>query len=246
MEFKDKVALITGSAQGIGKAAALAFAKEEAVIVLNDINEERLSETAEEVQKMGTKCLSIMANTAVLSEVEGMFNRVVEEFGRLDVLVNNAGITRDGFLHKMTEQQWRQVIDVNLTGVFFCFQAAARIMRNAGRGRIINISSAARFGNMGQVNYSASKAGVVGLTRTAARELASKNVLVNAISPGPINTEMLQAVPEKALQKILAPIPLNRVGEPEELCNLILFLASEKASYITGQVINCDGGWFMA
>ena len=175
-----------------------------------------------------------------------MFNQVMEQFGRLDVLVNNAGITRDGFLHKMTEQQWRQVIDVNLTGVFFCLQSASKIMRNAGRGRIINISSAARFGNMGQVNYSASKAGVVGLTRTAARELASKNVLVNAISPGPINTEMLQAVPEKALQKILAPIPLNRVGEPEELCNLILFLASEKASYITGQVINCDGGWFMA
>lgn len=246
MEFKDKVALITGSAQGIGKAAALAFAKEGAIVVLNDVNKERLSETASELEKTGARYLSILANTTILSEVEGMFNCVTEEFGRLDVLVNNAGITRDGFLHKMTEDQWKQVIDVNLTGVFFCLQSAAKIMRNAGRGRIINISSAARFGNMGQINYSASKAGVVGLTRTAARELASKNVLVNAISPGPINTEMLQAVPEKSLQKILAPIPLNRVGEPEELCNLVLFLASEKSSYITGQVINCDGGWFMA
>ena len=246
MEFKDKVVLITGSAQGIGKTAALAFAREGGIVVLNDVNKERLNETAGEVEKIGAKCLSVVANTAVLPEVEDMFNQVMEQFGRLDVLVNNAGITRDGFLHKMTEQQWRQVIDVNLTGAFFCLQSAAKIMRNAGRGRIINISSAARFGNMGQVNYSASKAGVVGLTRTAAKELASKNVLVNAISPGPINTEMLQAVPEKALQKILAPIPLNRVGEPEELCNLILFLASEKASYITGQVINCDGGWFMA
>ncbi len=245
MEFEGKVVLVTGSAQGIGKTAALAFAREGGIVVLNDVNKERLNETAAEVEKTGANCLSIVANTAVQSEVEGMFNQVIEEFGHVDILVNNAGITRDSYLHKMTEEQWKKVIDVNLTGVFYCLQAAAKIMRNARRGRIINISSAARFGNMGQINYSASKAGVVGLTRTAAKELASKNVLVNAISPGPINTEMLQAVPEKALQKILAPIPLNRVGEPEELCNLILFLASEKSSYITGQVINCDGGWFM-
>jgi len=245
MEFEDKVALITGSAQGIGRAAALAFAKEGAVVVLNDINKERLSKTAEELQKMGTKCLSIVANTAVQSEVERMFNRVIENFGRLDILVNNAGITRDAFLHKMTPEQWKQVIDVNLTGVFYCLQAAAKIMRNVGSGRIINISSDARFGNLGQANYSATKAGVVGLTRTAAKELASKNILVNAISPGAINTEMLSEVPKKVLDKIMAPIPLARIGTTEELCHLILFLASEKSSYITGQVINCDGGWFM-
>ena len=246
MEFKDKVVLVTGSAQGIGKAAALAFAREGGTVVLNDINEERLNETAAEVKKIGAKCLSVAANTAVLSEVENMFNHILEKFGRLDVLVNNAGITRDAFLHKMKEDQWKQVISVNLTGVFFCLQAAAKIMRNAGGGRIINISSAARFGNMGQINYSASKAGVVGLTRTAAKELAGKNVLVNAISPGPINTEMLQSVPRNALEKIIACIPIGRIGEPEELCNLILFLASERSSFITGQVINCDGGWFMA
>jgi 3-oxoacyl-[acyl-carrier protein] reductase len=160
--------------------------------------------------------------------------------------VNNAGITRDTFLHKMTEGQWKEVIDVNLTGVFYCLQAAAKIMRNMGSGRIINISSDARFGNLGQVNYSATKAGIVGLTRTAAKELASKNILVNAISPGAINTEMVQAIPEKALERFLDAIPLRRVGTTDELCHLILFLASENSSYITGQVINCDGGWFMA
>lgn len=246
MEFKDKVALITGSAQGIGKAAALAFAKEGAIVVLNDVNKERLSETASELEKAGARYLSILANTAVRSEVEKMFNQVIEELARLDILVNNAGITRDAFLHKMTEDQWKQVIDVNLTGVFYCLQAAAKIMRNAGSGRIINISSAARFGNLGQANYSATKAGIVGLTRTAAKELASKNVLVNAISPGTINTEMVQAIPEKALERLLGAIPLGRIGTTDELCHLILFLASEKSSYITGQVINCDGGWFMA
>lgn len=197
MEFQDKVALITGSAQGIGKATALAFAKEGAIVVLNDVNKERLSETASELEKTGARYLSILANTAVQSEVEEMFNQVIEELGRLDILVNNAGITRDGFLHKMTEEQWKQVLDVNLTGVFYCLQAAAKIMRKAGIGRIINISSAARFGNLGQANYSATKAGVVGLTRTAAKELAGKNVLVNAISPGTINTEMVQAIPKR-------------------------------------------------
>lgn len=246
MEFKDKVALITGSAQGIGKAAALAFAKKGAIVVLNDVNKERLSKTASELEKAGARYLSILANTALRSDVEEMFNQVIEELGRLDILVNNAGITRDAFLHKMTEDQWKQVIDVNLTGVFYCLQAAAKIMRNAGSGRIINISSAARFGNLGQANYSATKAGIVGLTRTAAKELAVKNVLVNAISPGAINTEMVQAIPEKALERLLSAIPLGRIGTTEELCHLILFLASEKSSYITGQVINCDGGWFMA
>ncbi len=246
MEFQDKVALITGSAQGIGKAAALAFAKEGAIVVLNDVNKERLSETASGLEKTGARYLSILANTALRSDVEKMFNQVIEELGRLDILVNNAGITRDGFLHKMTEEQWKQVLDVNLTGVFYCLQAAAKIMRKAGSGRIINISSAARFGNLGQANYSATKAGVVGLTRTAARELAGKNVLVNAISPGTINTEMVQAIPEKALERLLGAIPLGRIGTTDELCHLILFLASEKSSYITGQVINCDGGWFMA
>jgi len=245
MEFQDKIVLITGAARGIGRAAALAFANEGASVVLNDINKEQLSETAIEVGKIGVKCMSIIASTAVKSDVDDMFQRIMETFGGLDILVNNAGITRDAFLHKMTEEQWEKVIDVNLTGVFHCLQEAVKIMKKANRGWIINISSAARFGNVGQANYAASKAGVIGLTHTAAKELASKNVLVNAISPGAIETEMLQSVPKDVLEKLVSSIPLGRVGTTEELCHLILFLASEKASYITGQVINCDGGWFM-
>ncbi|MEJ2717048.1 MAG: SDR family oxidoreductase [Deltaproteobacteria bacterium] len=200
----------------------------------------------EKCARPGGSCAAIQANTSVYSEVESMFDQVRDEFGRLDALVNNAGITRDALLHKMTEEQWRQVIEVNLTGVFFCLQAGARIMRDAGHGSIINISSDFRFGNVGQANYSASKAGVIGLTRTAARELARKNVRVNAISPGPIDTEMLQRVPDEMRQKLLAGVPLGRAGTVDELSQLILFLASERSSYLTGQVINCDGGWFMS
>lgn len=246
MEFAEKVALVTGSAQGIGKAAAQAFARGGATVVLNDINEERLNEAAREIRAAGGTCAALVANTAVRVEVESMFDRVMVEFGRLDVLVNNAGVTRDALLHKMTEEQWRQVIEVNLTGVFFCLQAGARIMRDAGRGSIINISSDSRFGNFGQANYSASKAGVIGLTRTAARELARKNVRVNAISPGPIDTEMLQRVPDEMREKLLSGVPMGRAGTVEELSELILFLASERSTFLTGQVINCDGGWFMS
>lgn len=246
MSFKDKVVLVTGSAQGIGKAAVEAFAREGAAVVVNDVNEDRLKATAQEIRESGARCLPVPADTSKKADVEAMFAQVMEEFGRLDALVNNAGITRDAMLHKMTEEQWRQVIDVNLTGVFFCLQVGAGIMSAAGHGSIVNISSDARYGNMGQANYSAAKAGLIGLTRTAAKELARKNVRVNAISPGPINTEMLQTVPEKAMTKLLAGVPLGRVGTVEELCELILFLSSDKSSYITGQVINCDGGWFMA
>jgi len=246
MEFTGKVALVTGSAQGIGKATAVAFAKEGADIVLNDINEEGLAKAAKEIEELGVKCLPVAANTSAMADVENMYNQVMEKFGRLDVLVNNAGITRDAFLHKMTAEQWKLVLDVNLTGVFYCLQGAAKIMRNQKSGNIVNISSVARYGNMGQANYSSTKAAVVGLTRTAARELAGKNIRVNCVAPGPINTPMIQAVPEKVLEKLIAPIPLRRVGEPEELANTVVFLASSKASYITGQVINCDGGWFMS
>ncbi len=245
MELKGMVALVTGAAQGIGKATAEVFAREGASVVLNDINEEVLNKAAKDIEALGVECLPVVANTSLLSDVEKMYGQVMDKFGRLDILVNNAGITRDGFLHKMTEEQWRLVIDVNLTGVFFCLQGAAKIMRNAGGGRIVNISSAARYGNVGQANYSSTKAAVVGLTRTAAKELARKNIRVNCVAPGPINTEMLQAVPEKVLEKLIQPIPLQRVGTPEELANAVLFFASDKSSYITGQVMNCDGGWFM-
>jgi len=246
MEFKGMVALVTGSAQGIGKATAEVFAKEGASIVLNDINEEGLKKAAKDIEALGVECLPVVANTSLLSDVDKMYSQIMDKFGRLDILVNNAGITRDGLLHRMTEEQWKLVIDVNLTGVFFCLQGAAKIMRSVGGGSIVNISSVARYGNVGQANYSSTKAAVVGLTRTAAKELARKNIRVNCVAPGPINTEMLQAVPEKVLEKLIQPIPLQRIGTPEELANTVAFLASDKASYITGQVINCDGGWFMS
>lgn len=245
MEFEGKVVLVTGSGQGIGLAAARAFAGQGATVVLNDVNQETLDKAAQEFQSRGTRCLAIKADTSKKTEVDALFARIKEAYGRLDVLVNNAGITRDAFLHKMTEEQWRQVIDVNLTGVFFCLQAAAVMMREGGSGAIINISSNARYGNPGQANYSAAKEGIVGLTRTAAVELASRGVRVNAVSPGPIDTPMLKAVPETALKAFMAAVPLGRAGTVDELSHLILYLASDRSSYITGQVINCDGGWKM-
>jgi 3-oxoacyl-[acyl-carrier protein] reductase len=246
MEFANKVVLITGSAQGLGRATALAFASSGADIVLNDINRFRLGEAVLEIEKFGGQCLPVVADTSDKAEVEKMFDLAMVKFGRLDVLVNNAGITRDALLYKMTEDQWRQVIDVDLTGPFFCLQAAAKIMAKAMGGVIINISSDSRFGNIGQANYSAAKAGLVGLTRTAAKELASKNIRVNAISPGPINTEMLQAAPPGVLEQLLSTVPLGRTGEAREVGDLILFLASDRSAYITGQVINLDGGLHMS
>ncbi len=246
MDFKDRVVVVTGSAQGIGREAARAFGLEGALVVINDVNERKLYETADYLEGLEIKCLPVIADTSKHVQVKAMFDRVMQDFGRVDVLVNNAGITRDALLHKMTPEQWKMVIDVNLTGVFYCLQAAAIVMQQAGRGAIVNISSASRFGNIGQANYSASKAGVVGLTRTAAKELARNGIRVNAISPGPIDTEMLRAVPQKALEKLLSYIPLGRSGTVKELCELILFLCSDRSSYITGQVINCDGGWFMS
>lgn len=246
MEFEGKVALVTGSGQGIGLAVARTFAAQGAAVVLNDINQETLDRAEQDLRSVEPRCLAIRADTSKKAEVDILFARIKEVYGRLDVLVNNAGITRDAFLHKMTEEQWRQVIDVNLTGVFFCLQAAAVMMRESGSGSIINISSDARYGNAGQVNYSAAKEGIVGLTRTAAIELASRGVRVNAISPGPIDTPMLRAVPEKAMKAFMAAVPMGRAGSVAELSHLVLYLASDRSSYITGQVINCDGGWKMA
>jgi NAD(P)-dependent dehydrogenase (short-subunit alcohol dehydrogenase family) len=175
-----------------------------------------------------------------------MVDDTVKEFGSLHVLVNNAAITRDAILHKMTEAQWDEVMDVNLKGNFNCLQAAAVHMRGQGKGTIINVSSTSRYGNPGQLNYAASKGGVIGMTRTAAKELCRKNVRVNCISPGTIWTDMLKAVPPEAQERLKTGIPLGRFGDPREVAHLAVFLASDEASYITGQTINCDGGSFMA
>lgn len=195
---------------------------------------------------MNGACLLAVGDIADRDFVGKMVDNTIQEFGTLDVVVNNAAITRDAILHKMTQEQWEEVMDVNLKGTFNCLQAAATYMRAQGKGTIINVSSTSRYGNVGQLNYAASKGGVVAMTRTAAKELSRKGVTCNCISPGTIWTDMLKAVPEQSLERFRASIPLGRFGEPREVANLAVFLASGEASYITGQTINCDGGSFMA
>ncbi len=246
MRLKDKVAIVTGAARGIGEAIVYRFIAEGARVTLCDVDEARLAEVEKAVIDRSGVCRISAGDIVDREFVKDMVNDTVKAFGTLDVMVNNAAITRDAILHKMTEEQWDQVIAVNLKGTFNCLQAAAVYMRGQEKGTIINISSTSRFGNIGQLNYSASKGGVVALTRTAAKELARKGVTCNCISPGTIWTDMMKPIPEKVLARFRAGVPLGRFGKPKEVANLCLFLASEEASYITGQTINCDGGSFMA
>ncbi len=246
MRLKDKVAIVTGAGRGIGEAIVYRFIEEGASVTLCDVDEASLRQAEARAKAMNGTCVVAVGSVADRGFVQKMVDDTVKAFGTLDVLVNNAAITRDAILHKMTEAQWDEVMDVNLKGSFNCLQAAATILREKGRGTIINVSSTARFGNPGQLNYSASKGGVVAMTRTAAKELARKNVTCNCISPGTIWTDMLKAVPEPVLQQFKTGIPLGRFGDPREVAHLCVFLASDEASYITGQVINCDGGSFMA
>lgn len=242
MRLRDKVAIITGAGRGIGRAIALKLAQEGAKVVVSDIIIENAQAVAEEIKKAGGTALAIKTNIAVREEVEQLFTEAINHFGKIDILVNNAGINRDAMLHKMTDEQWDEVIAVNLTGTFYCTRQAAIHMRERGYGRIINIASASWLGNIGQANYAASKAGVVGLTKTAARELARKGVTVNAICPGFIDTDMTRAVPEKIWNMMVEKIPMGRVGKPEDVANLVAFLASDEAAYITAEVINVGGG----
>jgi NAD(P)-dependent dehydrogenase (short-subunit alcohol dehydrogenase family) len=245
MRLKDKVAIVTGAARGIGEAIILRFVEEGAKVTLCDIDEQALKQAASKVKAINGLCFVAVGDISQKTFVESMVADTVKTLGGLDILINNAAITRDAILHKMTEAQWDQVIDVNLKGSFNCLQAAAIHMRQQGKGTIINVSSTSRFGNPGQLNYATSKSGVVGMTRTAAKELCRKNVTCNCISPGTIWTDMLKAVPPEAQERLRAGIPLGRFGEPKEVANLAVFLASDEASYITGQTINCDGGSFM-
>ncbi len=245
MRLKDKVAIVTGAARGIGEAIAYRFAEEGAKVMLCDLDASALHEVESAVRQRGGTCTSAPGDIVDRSFVQTMVDRTVGEFGTLDVLVNNAAITRDAILHKMTEDKWDQVIAVNLKGTFNCLQAAAAYMRGQGKGSIVNVSSTSRFGNPGQLNYSASKGGVVSMTRTAAKELAHRNVRCNCISPGTIWTDMLKAVPEQTLEGFKQFIPLGRFGDPKEVAELVVFLSSDESSYITGQTINIDGGSFM-
>ena len=246
MRLKEKIALVTGAGRGIGEAIALLFAEEGANLVVNDVNEADAHSTAEKIKARGRQAKAVIGSVTVQGVVQRMVDTAVQEFGTLDILVNNAGIIRDARLHKMTEEQWDRVIEVNLKGAFLCTQCAARVMREKRYGKIINLSSAMWKGNPGQLNYSAAKAGIIGLTRTAAKELAPKGINVNAIAPGLILTDMLKSTPPAILeqmQKNLATtVPLNRLGLPRDVANVALFLASDESSYVTGEVISCDGG----
>jgi 3-oxoacyl-[acyl-carrier protein] reductase len=246
VELTGKVALVTGGAQGIGKAIALLLARNGADVVVSDINLEKAQETADEIQGMGKRSLAMKVNVVNLKDVEQMVEAIVEQFGRIDILVNNAGITRDRLILRMTEEDWDAVLGVNLKGTFNCTKAVIRHMSKQKSGKIVSIASVTgEMGNPGQANYGASKAGVIGFTKTVAREFATRGINVNAIAPGYIQTAMTDAVPEKAKEELKRMIPMGRLGQPEDVAQAVLFLVSENSSYITGQVLNVNGGIYM-
>ena len=242
-----KVAVVTGASRGIGRAIALRLAQEGAAVVINyNGSKERAQEVKTEIESAGGTAQIMQCDVADAASCDEMFQTIIKEFGRIDILVNNAGITRDGLLMKMAEEDFDAVIDTNLKGTFHCIRAVSRQMLRQRSGRIINLSSVSGvLGNAGQANYSASKAGIIGLTKSAARELASRNINVNAIAPGFVDTDMTITLSDKVKEGAKGQIPLGRFGKPEEVAELALFLSSEKSDYITGQVINIDGGMVM-
>jgi len=246
MRLENKIAIVTGAARGIGKEIALNLAKEGANIAICDVNEEALSSAKQEIEAIGRECLTFMVDVGSSEAVEGMVNKTLDKFERIDILVNNAGITRDGLLMRMKEEDWDAVLTVNLKGAFIFTKAISRVMIKQRYGRIVNIASIIGImGNAGQANYAASKAGIIGLTKSAAKELAQRGVNVNAIAPGFIKTPMTDKLTDEQKDMMLKVIPLNRFGEPKDVAELVLFLTSESSSYITGEVIKVDGGMVM-
>jgi 3-oxoacyl-[acyl-carrier protein] reductase/2-hydroxycyclohexanecarboxyl-CoA dehydrogenase len=245
MRLQGKVAAVTGAGRGIGKGIATKLAQEGACLVVNDVSPQVLEALIAELQGSGTQMLAVAGRVDQRADAERIVQTAIEQLGQLDILVNNAGINRDAMLHKMTDEQWQDVIAVDLTGVFYCTRAAGAYMRQRGSGRIINISSGSWLGNIGQANYAAAKAGVVGLSKTAARELAGKGVTVNAICPGFIDTDMTRGIPENIRAQVVHRIPMGRAGAPSDVANLVAFLASDEAAYITGEVINVAGGYIV-
>ena len=247
MKLKDKVALVTGGARGIGQAIAMTFAREGADIVVADVNLEVAQKTASEIEALGRKALALEMDVTDFAKVEDGVNKILDKFGKVDILVNNAGITKDNLILRMSQSEWDAVINVNLKGTFNCIKAVSRPMIKQRSGKIVSIASIiGLMGNAGQANYAASKAGIIALTKTVAKELASRNVNANAVAPGFIQTEMTASLPEAVKAKMLEAIPLAKLGTPQDVANVCLFLASEEASYITGQVITVDGGMVMA
>ncbi|MBU3177100.1 3-oxoacyl-[acyl-carrier-protein] reductase [Clostridium estertheticum] len=245
--LKGKTAVVTGASRGIGRAIALKLAKHGANVVVNYRNSvEAVQEVVKEIEALGVKVLAIQADISSYTDVENMIKKSVEEFGSIDILVNNAGITKDGLLMRMKEADFDSVIDINLKGAFNCTRHVAAIMLKQRSGRIINISSVSGLtGNAGQVNYSAAKAGIIGMTKSVAREFGSRGVTCNAVAPGYIQTDMTEDLPAKVKDTIMGTIPLKRLGRPEDVANVVAFLATDDAAYITGQVINVDGGMVM-
>lgn len=249
MRLENKIAIVTGAGRGIGEGIALRFAEEGARLIINDVNEADANRTVETVQNKGGQAVAVIGSVALRQVAQKMVDEAMREFGTVDILVNNAGIIRDAMLHKMTDEQWDQVIEVNLKSVFLCTQCAARVMREKGYGKIINISSSSSRGNPGQLNYSAAKAGIIGMTKTTAKELGPRGINVNVIAPSFIRTDMIKSMPPEAVERmeknLAVRVPMNRWGLPEDVANLALFLASDESSFITGQLIHCDGGLIM-
>jgi len=246
MRLEGKSALITGGAQGIGKEIALTLANEGADIIISDINLELAKETAAEIEKLGRKSIAVGGNVAAFDDCKKMIEESVNAFGKLDILVNNAGITRDGLLMRMKDADWDLVLDVNLKGTFNCIKAVARQMSKQRYGKIVNIASVVgEMGNAGQANYSASKGGVIALTKTVAREFSSRSINVNAVAPGFIVTAMTDKLSDAVKDGLTSQIPLGKLGYPKDVANAVLFLSSEESSYITGQTISVNGGMYM-
>jgi len=245
--LEGKIALVTGASRGIGRAVALELARQGANVAVNYAGSEaKANEVVEMIRSLGREAFAVQADVARSEDVERMVKTVLDQFGRLDILVNNAGITRDNLLMRMKEEEWDAVINTNLKGVFLCTKAVTRPMMKQRYGRIINVASVVGvIGNPGQANYVAAKAGVIGLTKTAARELASRNITVNAIAPGFITTDMTEALSAELKEEMLKQIPLARFGDPDDVARVVAFLASEAAGYMTGQTLHVDGGMVM-
>lgn len=244
--LQGKVALVTGASRGIGKAVALEMARQGAKVVASARNTELLDALVDEIRSAGGEAVAVVGDVAQTADADQLVAQAQEAFGRVDILVNNAGITRDGLLLRMKDEDWDAVLDTNLKGAFLCTRAAAKVMSKQKIGRIINISSVVgEMGNAGQVNYSASKAGLLGLTKATARELARRNVTVNAITPGFIVTDMTEGLSDKARDGLTAQIPLGRLGTVADVAASVVFLASDQAAYITGQILGVNGGMYM-